>query len=109
MGKIPEKATLVFEVELLGWTSKDDLFGDEGVIKSTIKEGSGWKTPKDGDEIKLSMKVTCGEAVTEEKTNFEYVLGSGIFGPLSKALDKALSGMKKDEETSLKCTMDYAY
>merc|ERR1719453_1928817 len=48
--KIPEKATLVFEVELLSWTSKDDLFNDEGVIKSQQKEGSGWKTPKDGDE-----------------------------------------------------------
>merc|ERR1712190_708901 len=36
--KIPEKSTLVFEVELISWTSKDDLFGDEGVIKSTTKE-----------------------------------------------------------------------
>lgn len=53
--------------------------------------------------------MTCGEVVKEEKTDFEYVLGSGVFGPLSKAVDKALTGMKKDEEASLKCTKDYAY
>lgn len=46
--KIPEKATLIFEVELISWKSKDDLFGDEGVIKTLTKEGSGWKTPKKG-------------------------------------------------------------
>merc|ERR1719390_82123 len=44
--KIPENATLVFEVELLSWTSKDDLFQDEGVIKTQVKEGSGWRSPK---------------------------------------------------------------
>ena len=33
--KIPAKATLVFEVELISWASKDDLFGDEGVLEIT--------------------------------------------------------------------------
>merc|ERR1719412_1822134 len=46
--KIPEKATLVFEVELISWVSKDDLFGDGGVVKALQKEGSGWKQPKSG-------------------------------------------------------------
>merc|ERR1719159_894079 len=34
--KIPENATLVFEVELISWVSQDDLFGDEGVIKAQL-------------------------------------------------------------------------
>merc|ERR1719221_1025344 len=108
--KIPADATLVFEVELLSWVSKDDLFQDGGVIKSGIKEGSGWKNPKDSDEVKLSMKVTndAGDVV-EEKEDCEYVLGSGAFGPLSKAMDKALQGMKKGEQALLTCTQDYAY
>ncbi|CAE8602081.1 unnamed protein product [Polarella glacialis] len=71
--KIPEKATLVFEVELLSLASKEDLFGDEGVIK----------------------------------TGVDYTLGSGSFGPLSKAVDKALRGMKMGEQVSLQCTKDY--
>ena len=36
---IPANATLVLEVELLNWVSKDDLFNDGGVIKSVLKEG----------------------------------------------------------------------
>merc|ERR1719450_1805685 len=66
--KIPENATLVFEVELLSWESKDDLFGDEGVIKTQLKEGSGWKSPKVGDEVLLSIRAeTADGSVVEER------------------------------------------
>merc|ERR1712032_940375 len=70
--KIPADATLVFEVELLSWVSKDDLFQDGGVIKAEVKEGSGWKKPKEHDEVKLSMKVTSDDgSVIEEKEECE--------------------------------------
>jgi len=108
--KIPEKATLVFEVELLSWTSKDDLFGDEGLIKSQVTEGSGWKTPKHGDEVLMSLKAEQPDGtVIEEKSSIEYTLGSDTLGPVGKAVDKALNGMKKQEVAQLKCTKDYAY
>jgi len=108
--KIPSNATLVFEVELLGWASKDDLFGDEGVIKTQLKEGSGWKTPKVGDEVLLSFKAEAADgSVVEERADFEYVIGSDALGPVAKACDKAITGMKRGEEASLKCSKDYAY
>jgi FKBP-type peptidyl-prolyl cis-trans isomerase len=109
--KIPANATLVFEVELLSWVSKDDLFQDGGVIKDEIKEGTGWKKPKEGDEIMMSLKATekDGETVIDEKKAFEYVIGSGVLGQISKACDKALTNMKKGEEAKLTCTKDYAY
>merc|ERR1740138_825633 len=107
--KIPASATLVFEVELISWASKDDLFGDEGVIKTVVTEGSGWKTPKDGDEVVISLKAVASDNVVEEKASLEYTLGSDVLGPLAKAVDKALNGMKKGEEVELKCTKDYAY
>merc|ERR1712137_867303 len=109
--KIPENATLVFEVEMLSWTSMDDLFSDEGVIKSQIKEGSGWKKPKEGEEVLVSLKVLTADksVVIEERNCVEHVLGSNTFGPLGKAVDKALIGMKKDEEATLTCTKEYAY
>lgn len=108
--KIPAKATLVFEVELISWVSKDDLFQDGGVIKDEITEGTGWKKPKDGDEIMLSLKVTeKDETLIDEKKDFEYVIGSGTLGKLSQACDKALTSMKKGEEAKLTCTKDYAY
>lgn len=108
--KIPANATLIFEVELISWMSKDDLFGDEGVIKTQTKEGSGWKNPKDGDEVLMSLKATAADGtVIEERASFEYCLGSSTLGSVAKACDKALKGMKKGEEAELKCTKDYAY
>jgi len=106
---IPANATLVFEVELLSWASKDDLFGDEGVIKSLVKEGSGWKTPKPGDEVLLSLEVTKEDGSTiAQKTELEYTIGSGSLAACAKACDKALQGMKKGEESTLKCSGEYA-
>merc|ERR1719183_2483166 len=107
--KIPESATLVFEVELLSWQSKDDLFGDEGVIKTQLKEGEGWKKPQKDSEVLMSMKVEAPDgSLIEEKSDFEYVIGSEALGSLGKACDKALMEMKKGEEASLKCTKEYA-
>merc|ERR1712217_207245 len=107
--KIPGGATLVFEVELLNWVSKDDLFQDGGVIKSQVKEGSGWKKPKDGDEVRITLKVLGKDGnVIDEKLDFEYVLGSNVLGPVARAVDKALTEMKKSEEVSLECTPEYA-
>eukprot|EP00931_Biecheleriopsis_adriatica_P118668 TRINITY_DN94015_c0_g1_i1.p1 TRINITY_DN94015_c0_g1~~TRINITY_DN94015_c0_g1_i1.p1 ORF type:complete len:582 (-),score=196.91 TRINITY_DN94015_c0_g1_i1:76-1821(-) len=108
--KIPEKATLIFEVELISWMSKDDLFGDEGVIKSLVTEGSGWKKPSKGSEVLLSLKAEGPDgSVMEELENVEYTLGSDKLGPLCKVCDKALEGMKMGEECKLKCSKEYSY
>ena len=106
--KIPEKATLVFEVELISWVSKDDLFGDEGVIKTQTVEGSGWRTPKSGDEVLVSIRAEASGSVLEEHADLEYEIGSDELGPLAKACDKALLQMKTGEEVQLKCSKDYA-
>jgi len=107
--KIPANATLVFEVELLRWQSRDDLFGDAGVIKTQMKEGEGWKKPKKDSEVLVNMKVEAPDGSSiQEKSDFEYVIGSDALGALGKACDKALMEMKKGEEASLKCTKEYA-
>jgi len=107
--KIPENATLVFEVELISWASKDDLFGDEGVIKTQVTEGTGWKTPKAGDEVLISMKAEKEDgSLIEEKTDLQYVMGSGSLSVAKKACEQALGGMKRGEEAALKCSKDYS-
>jgi len=108
--KIPGGATLVFEVELIGWSSKDDLFGDGGVVKTLLVEGSGWKKPKVGEEVLISLKSTAEDGSTiEEKQGFEYTLGQESLGKLSRTVDRALGEMKKGESSSLACSVDYAY
>lgn len=107
--KIPETAVLVFGVELISRVSQDDLFGDEGVIKSPQKEGSGWKQPRTADEasISLTANVTDG-TVIEEKPSLECTLSCGVLGPVATAADEALTGME-EEEVKLTCTKNYAY
>jgi len=107
--KIPANASLVFEIELLSWLSKDDLFQDGGVIKTLLKEGTGWTKPNDGDEVRISVKCTAKDgSVVDERSGLDYTIGSGALGQLGKAVDKALTGMKKGEEAELACTEDYA-
>eukprot|EP00411_Alexandrium_monilatum_P011778 CAMPEP_0175323062 /NCGR_PEP_ID=MMETSP0093-20121207/72790_1 /TAXON_ID=311494 /ORGANISM="Alexandrium monilatum, Strain CCMP3105" /LENGTH=555 /DNA_ID=CAMNT_0016619957 /DNA_START=49 /DNA_END=1712 /DNA_ORIENTATION=+ len=107
--KIPANASLVFEIELLSWLSKDDLFQDGGVIKTLLKDGTGWTKPNDGDEVRISVKCTAKDgSVVDERSGLDYTIGSGALGQLGKAVDKALTGMKKEEEAELACTKDYA-
>mmetsp|Transcript_9990 Transcript_9990/g.21978 ORF Transcript_9990/g.21978 Transcript_9990/m.21978 type:complete len:572 (-) Transcript_9990:468-2183(-) len=108
--KIPENATLVFEVELISWMSKDDLFGDEGVIKQQLKAGSGYKMPRPDGEVKLTVQTTSTDGATiEEFQSVEYQVGSQKFGNLGKAIDKVLIQMKRGEKVALTCSKDYAY
>ena len=68
--------------------------GDGGfIVKSCIKEGSGWNNSKLSDEILMSLNAlaTDGAIIVKEKAYFEYEVGSGAFGSLSAAVDKALA------------------
>ena len=105
--KIPENASLVFEVELLDFVSKDDLFGDGGVIKLQVAEGSGWKTPKEKTEVRVSLKISKVDgSPLDDKGSFEHHIGSGAL-PMAKAIDKALVNMKKGEHCQLTCSKEY--
>ena len=48
---IPPDATLVFDIELLSWASVRDTCGDGGILKRIVKDGDGWATPKEADEV----------------------------------------------------------
>mmetsp|Transcript_82584 Transcript_82584/g.246261 ORF Transcript_82584/g.246261 Transcript_82584/m.246261 type:complete len:671 (+) Transcript_82584:51-2063(+) len=106
---VPPNATLVFEVELISWISKDDLFGDGMAIKSLLEEGSGWQNPKKGEEVRVSIRATGEAGLIEERKNLDYFLGSGELGALTKVADKVLSGMNKGERCAIKCAKDYVY
>lgn len=109
--KIPPDAVLEFDIELLRWQSKDDLFGDEGCIKQKLQKGdNSWKFPKDGAEVCLCLvgKMEDGK-VLEEHDCVDYEIGSGSLGPVSKFLDKALVTMSRGEKCLLHGAKDYIY
>lgn len=105
--KIPANATLLFEVELISWTSQDDLFNDGTVIKACITEGNGWKKPKDGDEVQLTFKALKDGTSKFDVDEKDYVIGSGVLEPFGNVVDKALTDMKKGEVAELKCTNEF--
>lgn len=104
--KIPANATLVFEMELLSWTSKRDVFGDGLVIKAEVSPGEGWERPgklaeatlevvahaMDADGKKTGEQLHSGEAT--------FTLGSGQVPP---AWEKVVEDMKKNTEITLVC------
>lgn len=55
--KIPENATLKFDVELISWKSVKDISGDGGVIKKVLAEGSGYEKPSGKDEVTVTYKM----------------------------------------------------
>jgi len=109
--KVPSNATLIFEIELISWRSDADLFGDGEVTRTKLQEGTGFKEPSEGDEVRLSLRTSDTDGqVLDERPKVEYVVGSGAFGGLlSRMIDRALVDMKRGAVVSLKCSSTYAY
>ena len=41
-----DQLRVIYEVELISWKARTDLFADGSVIKTCVEEGSGWKMPR---------------------------------------------------------------
>eukprot|EP00746_Dinoflagellata_sp_MGD_P144404 gnl/MRDRNA2_/MRDRNA2_77139_c0_seq2.p1 gnl/MRDRNA2_/MRDRNA2_77139_c0~~gnl/MRDRNA2_/MRDRNA2_77139_c0_seq2.p1 ORF type:complete len:390 (-),score=101.27 gnl/MRDRNA2_/MRDRNA2_77139_c0_seq2:46-1215(-) len=68
------------------------------------------KKPKEGDEILVSYKLTLNDGtIKDDKQNVTYIIGTDAAGPLSKAMDKALTTMKKADVCKLTCKSKYLY
>ena len=48
---IPPNSTLIYNIEMISWTSIRDITGDGGILKKITKEGEGWATPREADEV----------------------------------------------------------
>lgn len=106
---IPPEATLIFDVELLSWASVKDVCSDGGILKRIIKEGSGWATPVDADEVvvKFEAKLDDGTLVSESPEHgVEFAVRDGLFCP---AIGRAVKTMKKGEVVSLAVKPEYGF
>ena len=101
---VPDGATASYEVELLSWRARTDLFEDGSVIKTAMEEGSGWKMPRLKEEVCMSVRMeNSGGGALKELKDVEYTLGSKMFGDASTVVDKCLIGMKRQEVALLQC------
>jgi FK506-binding protein 4/5 len=122
--KIPGGATLIFEVELLSWKSVKDIMGDGGIIKNTVKEGTGWATPKDEDEamVYVIAKVVQENGTDSTATAFYSTTtpsdsSDGLSGDdftvkdgfLCNAIGAAVKTMKKGEVAKLLVKPEYGF
>lgn len=104
--KIPGNATLIFEMELLGWQSKRDVYGDGLVIKTEVLPGEGWERPSKLAEVNLTVTVTemsadgktRGKVLHSGKESFS--LGSG---EVLAVWDKVVLDMKQGSRVTLIC------
>jgi FK506-binding protein 4/5 len=104
--KIPANATLVFDIELLGWKDEEDLTHDGGVLKKVLRSPDGWEKPSDDSEVRVSYTVSTADGQhIESKTDYTFALGAEA---VPTGLEKGLVSMKKGEKALLKVSGDYA-
>jgi len=104
---VPKNATLCFKVELLGWVTKDDLFGDQRAVKTIVTEGLGEERAVEGQEVVLSWKLTSrGGKTLEERGDEEFTVGSPVFGPVSRVVSRAVTRMAEGERATVLLSRD---
>lgn len=109
--KIPPHATVIFEIELLDWVSKVDVFGDYRAVKTVVKAGKSEVSP--GDTMFKEVVLTCkaanrkGEPLEDHQyVKVDHVIGEADFGPLSRVVDETLKTMMEGEEATVALTYD---
>ncbi|XP_026431708.1 70 kDa peptidyl-prolyl isomerase-like isoform X2 [Papaver somniferum] len=103
---IPPNATLIFDVELLSWTSIRDLTNDGGILKKILKDGEGWATPKVADEVlvKFEARFEDQTLISKSQEGVEFYVCDGYLFP---AIAKAVTTMRKGEKAELSVKFTY--
>jgi len=109
--KIPGGATLKFEIELLSFTSYEDISGktDEGVMKKTVKAGERWETPDDLSETTFHMTIkVANDTVYTSRDGAEL---AAIMGDedVVEGIELGIRKMKKGEEAILRIQPEYGF
>lgn len=107
--KIPPKATLVFDVELISW-EPENLSGkkDKGILRYPMVSGDGLVSPKEMAEVKIHLKGECEGRVFDER-EVTYNLGEGKVQDIPPGIDKALESFTQNETSELHISPQYGF
>jgi FK506-binding protein 4/5 len=103
--KIPPNATLVFEMELVDFLSKKDVFGDGSVTKTELRNGAGWERPGSLSRVTLSVVGTAvgdADGRRDQVYSARRVCTVGA-AEMPQAWEKVVPDMKKDSQLLLVC------
>ncbi|KAK1420618.1 hypothetical protein QVD17_22356 [Tagetes erecta] len=89
----------------------EKAIGNEGLKKKLLKEGEGWETPDDGDEVQVHytgtlLDGTKGDSSRDRGTPFKFTLGEG---QVIKGWDQGIKTMKKGENALFTIPTELAY
>eukprot|EP00434_Breviolum_minutum_P002623 symbB.v1.2.002316.t1/scaffold123.1/size315817/1 len=100
--------TAQLQVELVTCPLREDLFGDQGAIKRTIKSSEG-RLPKNGDECQVSYTISSeGKETLSSGHEAVYKIGApNQLGQLAQIIDRSLLSMKLKEEVLVICRPGY--
>ncbi|GMY19703.1 70 kDa peptidyl-prolyl isomerase-like [Fagus crenata] len=103
---IPPNSTLIYNIEMLSWTSIRDITGDGGILKKITKEGEGWATPREADEVLVNYEARLEDATLVSKSDegVEFNVSDGYLCP---AVSKAVKTMRRGEKAELAVKFSY--
>eukprot|EP00244_Chara_vulgaris_P010927 TRINITY_DN5176_c0_g1_i4.p1 TRINITY_DN5176_c0_g1~~TRINITY_DN5176_c0_g1_i4.p1 ORF type:complete len:610 (+),score=211.38 TRINITY_DN5176_c0_g1_i4:296-2125(+) len=111
---VPPNASLVVDLELIGWKTVENVTDDEQVVKKVLKEGTGYEKPNEGATVNVRLVGTLENGTVFESRGmdegddelFTFVTGEEqvILG-----LDKAVLLMKKEEKALITVGPEYGY
>ena len=104
---IPKNATLIFEIELLGWED-EEITSDRGVTKRVVKEGDGVTKPNLDAEVKAHIRGTFEGTVFDER-DVEFIIGDGYKIDIVDGIEKALLKMKSHERAKVYIKPEYGF
>ncbi|GMN53273.1 hypothetical protein TIFTF001_022410 [Ficus carica] len=104
---IPPNSTLVYDIEMISWSTIRDITGDGGILKKITREGEGWATPRDGDEVlvKYEVRLENGTLVSESEGEEFYVNDDYI----CPAIIRAVKTMRRGEKAELAVKFSYSF
>ncbi|KAL6976643.1 Peptidyl-prolyl cis-trans isomerase fkbp62, partial [Sarracenia purpurea var. burkii] len=84
---------------------------NQGLKKKLVKEGEGWETPENGDEVEVHytetlLNGTQFNSCRDRGTPFKFALG---YGQVNKGWNQGIKTMKKGENAIFTILAELAY
>lgn len=108
MPEIPEDEEMTSPIHKVG---EEKEIGKNGLKKKLVKEGEGWETPSNGDQVEVHytgtlLDGTKFDSSRDRGTTFKFKLGQG---QVIKGWDEGIKTMKKGENAIFTIPSELAY